>query len=212
MEKFIIEANSYLSTRTQGFYHTDYFGYGKPNNPDYIYLLKNDLGDTVNSVLLNATSLLRDVLLIDFPKINNQLSVDFPLKKFTACVIPRSKTEISFLTSQQLFRDTVNHIVKETAIFDNGVDYIQRTINTRTTHRRFETLSYNNDGKLPYEGITLDTCYFSPEIQGKNILLIDDVYTCTVNVVEDAIQALYNKGAKNVVFYALAKTLFRRYN
>lgn len=36
--------------------------------------------------------------------------------------------------------------------------------------------------------------------------MIDDIYTETVNIDEDAIQALLDNGAQAVVFYAVAKT------
>jgi predicted amidophosphoribosyltransferase len=42
---------------------------------------------------------------------------------------------------------------------------------------------------------------------GKDILLIDDVYTCSINIDEDAIQALYDNGANSVIFYAIGKTV-----
>lgn len=42
---------------------------------------------------------------------------------------------------------------------------------------------------------------------GTRILLIDDIYTKTVNIDEDAIQALLNKGARQVFFYAIGYTI-----
>ena len=56
---------------------------------------------------------------------------------------------------------------------------------------------------MPYPGITSETCEISSHTRGKNILLIDDLYTKTVNIDEDAIQALFDNGAKNVYFYAV---------
>lgn len=85
-------------------------------------------------------------------------------------------------------------------VFDNGTDYMIRHTDTKTNHLR------NSTGVLPYVGITKDTCYISENVIGKNILLIDDVYTKTTNVDEDAIQALLDKGAKNVWFYSIGKT------
>ena len=43
---------------------------------------------------------------------------------------------------------------------------------------------------------------------GKDILLIDDIYTKTVNIDEDAIQSLISKGANSVSFYAIGKTVY----
>ena len=37
-------------------------------------------------------------------------------------------------------------------------------------------------------------------------MLIDDIYTLGVNVVEDCIQALYDRGARQVIFYAVGRT------
>ena len=60
---------------------------------------------------------------------------------------------------------------------------------------------------MPYPGITKDTCSISNEVKNKNILLIDDIYTNNINIDEDAIQALLDKGAKSVIFYSVGKTV-----
>ena len=49
------------------------------------------------------------------------------------------------------------------------------------------------------------TCDISADAAGKNILLIDDIYTPGVNIDEDAINALLNAGAKTLAFYAVGK-------
>jgi hypothetical protein len=67
-------------------------------------------------------------------------------------------------------------------------------------------LGYGGDGDMPYVGITKATCKISGDVRGKDILLIDDIYTKGVNIVEDAIQALLDNGPKSVIFYAVAKT------
>ena len=67
---------------------------------------------------------------------------------------------------------------------------------------------YVNDGPEPYPGISSDTCSFSNNINGKDILLIDDIYTRTVNIDEDVIQSLINLGANTVSFYAIGKTVY----
>ena len=59
---------------------------------------------------------------------------------------------------------------------------------------------------LPYVGITKSTCDISNEVRGKDILLIDDIYTSGVYIDEDAIQALLDHGARDVYFYAVGKT------
>ena len=47
-------------------------------------------------------------------------------------------------------------------------------------------------------------------VKSKRILLVDDIYTEGVNIDEDAIQTLYEYGAKKVIFYSIAKT--KRFN
>ena len=88
-----------------------------------------------------------------------------------------------------------------------GGTYIIRSVNTRTTH--LDKLGGGGDGDTPYPGITKTTCTISDEIKGKDILLIDDVYTKDVGIDEDAIQALFDHGAKSVIFYSVGKTLNR---
>ena len=53
----------------------------------------------------------------------------------------------------------------------------------------------------------LNTCRISDEVIGKDILLIDDLYTKTVNIDEDVIQALLDSGAKSVFFFAIGRTV-----
>ena len=88
--------------------------------------------------------------------------------------------------------------------FINGTDAIIRVKDTKTTHNwRLE----NNTGDNPYKGITKDTCRVDlSKIKGKNIVLVDDIYTEGVNVIEDCIQYLFDLGAKSVILYVTAKT------
>jgi phosphoribosylpyrophosphate synthetase len=60
---------------------------------------------------------------------------------------------------------------------------------------------------MPYPGITINTCDFSKDVMGKDIMLVDDLYTNSVNIDEDAIQALFDKGANSVVFYSIGAKL-----
>ena len=43
-------------------------------------------------------------------------------------------------------------------------------------------------------------------VEGKNVILVDDIYTKDVNVAEDCIQTLFDFGAKDVILYTVAKT------
>lgn len=70
-----------------------------------------------------------------------------------------------------------------------------------------ELPGFDNVGSEPYPGIAKDTCRFHFPIKGKQILLIDDIYTIGCNVDEDFIQALYDLGASKVFFYAIGRTV-----
>ncbi|MCB0541814.1 MAG: amidophosphoribosyltransferase, partial [Bacteroidetes bacterium] len=89
--------------------------------------------------------------------------------------------------------------------FIDGSEYIKRVKDTKTTHRARS--GHGGNGDMPYPSITLDTCSFSLNVKGKDILLIDDLYTNSVNIDEDAIQALFDKGANSVIFYSIGAKL-----
>lgn len=197
MYRFVIPPNRYLNRDVQAFYHTNYVGYRKPGNPDYINTLKNTYTNFQKSILDNAAQRLRRVLLDDLPQIVRST----PL---TVCVVPRAKADHK--PSQLLFKSTVRNVVNQLNNFIDGTDYIVRHTNTKTTHLPASTPNYNNDGAEPYPGITVETCDISTNVRGKNILLIDDVYTRGVNIDEDAIQSLLDRGAHSVIFYAVAYT------
>lgn len=143
-----------------------------------------------------------NALLTDLPQIQKALG----LKPLTVCVVPRSKAESRYHDHQLLFKKTVRWVVNRLDGFVDGTHYITRHTNTRTTHLRRNVPNYNNDGPDPYPGITIATCHISNEVRDKDILLVDDVYTQGVNIDEDAIQALLDRGARSVFFYAVGRT------
>ncbi len=204
MEIFKIFKNTYLQRNIQAFYHTDYVGYQKTGNPNYINTLKNTYGSYSNFKLDAAVRELKRVLLEDLPKISQLLG----LSSLTVCVVPRAKS--NYEASQLLFKSTIRNVVNQINSLYNGTDYITRYTNTKTTHFRRPIPNYNNDGREPYPGITSDTCQISRDVRGKDILLIDDLYTKTVNIDEDAIQALLSSGANSVTFYAVGRTVYNR--
>jgi hypothetical protein len=204
MNKFTIQQNGYLSQDTMAFYHTVYLGYRRPGNPDYINTLKNTFSSYSTTTLDGAVQNLRTVLLEDLPQILQTLN-----NPLTVCMVPRAK--VNYFPNQLLFKSTTRAVFKGfNNGFCDGTDYITRHTNTKTTHLRNPVPNYNNDGREPYPGITTETCHISNDVRGKDILLIDDLYTRTVNIDEDAIQALLNKGAKSVTFYSVGRTIENR--
>lgn len=196
-----------LSHNVQAFYYDDYVGGGPWKVPgtieNTICTLKNDVTLYAPLILQKACYRLEQILKTELPK------VLFATGKSTlrVCVIPRSKKEDSYRPDQLLFRSTIQSVIQSIAGLEDGTYDIIRHTDTRTTH--LARNGHGGEGSMPYVGITNDTCNLSDNIMGKNILLIDDLYTKTVNIDEDCIQALYDKGAKEVFFYSIGKTINR---
>lgn len=206
MTHFTIQPNEYLRKSINAFYNSDYSGGGRWKIPgtieNIICTLKNDITPHSQLVLLNASQQLANILTSDLPQILRQTGKS----SLTVCVIPRAK--VNYKADQLLFKSTVEDVIKRLNGFSNGTTYIKRHLDTKTTHLS-KGISAGGNGKPPYPGITKETCVISEDVKGKDILLIDDLYTKTVNIDEDAIQALLDKGAKSVVFYSVGKTKSR---
>ena len=206
MTPFTIVQKNYLKKNIQAFYHTDFGGTQLPNNPNFLYKLKNDPHHNwPNSRLQEAQQEFLRILLIDLPEVFRQINKNSLL----VCVVPRAKAENTYNPNQLLFKATVKIALNRLGTnFTDGTDFIRRHTNTKTTHIRQAMEGFINDGSNPYVGITNATCNISDDVIGKDILLIDDIYTRTVNIDEDAIQSLIDKGANSVSFYAIGKTVF----
>lgn len=200
MNMFTIVSNTFLKKSVQGYYHYDYTTFGTEGNPDFINHLKNSFDNTKVELLKSSVNELYQVLSEDLLQIRKLYSST----NLTVCVIPRAKSEMSYSKNQKLFKGVVSLVVDELEGMVNGTSFIVRNTNTRTTH--MNRSGYGGDGDMPYVGITKATCSISEEVFGRNILLIDDIYTKDVNIDEDAIQALLDEGANSVIFYAVAKT------
>lgn len=206
MKPFTIKKNEYLNQDIQGYYHTDFGGVKLPNNPNYLYKLKNDPHHNYWTpfYLNKARQELSRVLIKDLPNILEQVNSTV----LTVCVVSRAKAENTYRQDQLLFKATVKDAVNQLGNnFKDGTNFIQRHTNTKTTHLRRPIEGYENDGSEPYSGISQQTCNFSDDIKGLDILLIDDIYTKSVNIDEDMIQALLNCGANSVTFYSIGKTI-----
>ena len=202
--EFAIQRNVYLRNTLMGYYSIDFESYGQSGKLSFLHILKNNYLSKKEIDLIDAKDEAKDKIynfLLDYDKkykiIENML----------VCRIPRSKTY--FKESQLYFQQ----VIKEAVALANrnlnnrlidGIKYITRIKDVATTH-----LSKNQqaDDIMPYPGITKDSCDISNEVRGRTILLIDDIYTLGVGVVEDCIQALYDKGAKEVIFYAVGRTV-----
>lgn len=224
----------YLEKTIRGFYNADYSGgtnwkkHGTVEN--IIWTLKNDVSP-FPKMLPEISERWYHIFKSDLYKIYNLLNY----KQITVCVVPRAKKDDYYKPDQLLFKNVVKRVVGQSNVYDilfgnnksdikkylynslnedglpmfmpiynDGTEYITRILDTKTTH--LDKFGEGGLGPLPYPGITNDTCILSSEIKGKDILLVDDVYTKMVNIDEDVIQSILDKGANSVVFYSLAKT------
>lgn len=208
MKKFFIESNKFLKIRTQGYHNRYYYGYREEGNPDFINDLKNTFAyrdQTTMQKLNKAKNKVMDILIEDIPNILDE-------QNWNNCIVvcvPRAKANMQHI--QMYFREAVSESCDRIYNVENGSFVINRVEDTKTTH--LSKSKIENNGEMPYSGITEKTCIIDKQrIEGKNVILIDDIYTNCCNVDEDCIQALYNNGAKKVVFYAIAYTKRRYYD
>lgn len=203
------QRGKFISKSINAFYYSDYQGGNSERREtigtveNIITTLKNQFQDKSRDVLIQAQNNLIQILKSDLPQILQKVGK----KSLTVCVIPRAKAEATYFPNQLLFKQAVIIAISKLNGFSDGTNYIIRHTDTRTTH--LDRSGYGGDGNLPYPGITRETCTISDSVRSKDILLIDDLYTETVNIDEDAIQALLDKDANSVVFYSLGKTASR---
>ena len=194
-----------LSRDVQAFYHEDYYGGSGRWNIDgtvenTICTIKNDITPYTESKLQIACSRLACILRAELPEVLRLTG----RPTLRVCVIPRAKREEFYRANQLYLRATIQSVVQSLVGFEDGSHDIIRITDTKTTHRA--KWGHGGEGRMPYAGITNDTCTLSDNIVGKDILLIDDLYTKTVNIDEDCLQALIEKGANNVYFYSIGRT------
>jgi predicted amidophosphoribosyltransferase len=200
------QCGKFISKSINAFYHSDYQSGNSERREtigtveNIITTLKNQFQNKSKDVLIQTGENLIEILKKDLPHVLQKTRKN----NLVVCIIPRAKALTNYAQNQLVFRQAVTFAAKELKGFSDGTDYIIRHTNTRTTH--LDRSGHGGDGDLPYPGITKKTCTISDDVKGKDILLIDDLYTETVNIDEDAIQALLDNGANSVVFYSLGKT------
>ena len=199
MYTHIVEANEFLNQNILGFYHCDYSNMREKGYSYFLNELKNDDRDISSVRLANAQSKLANILKQELPQVLQKMS----WYQATVCVVPRAKPTDFYHADQLSFSETVCRVATELQSLSNGCYFIKRHTKTKTTHRHFT----DTIGDMPYVGITQDTCHISDNVRGRNIILVDDLYTKTINIDEDLIQALLDQGANAVCLYTVAKTV-----
>ena len=194
-----IKKGVFLHQEIIGYFHDWYYGmYDPKNNIKFVNYLKNDLGNISTELLTKSEGELTRVLVEDFSEIVNRHGM------LTVCGVPRSKKESSYPYAKMGLKRAIRAAVQNTMNMVDGMDYIVRHTDTICTHRA--RWGYGGLGERPRQGLLRDTCFLSSAIAGKDILLVDDIYTPSVGIDEDAIQAVLDCGARSVIFYAVGYT------
>lgn len=199
-----------MSKDIKAFYRCVYKGYGKVGNPDYINYLKNTFNNAPRDKIDVAKNSVKSILAEELFHILSTI-LD---SEVAICVVPRSKAIKNYSALQlgfsEAIKETIALLRDSGKVVIDGTNYIIRHTDTCTTHLSLSSIGGGN-GRMPYIGITKDTCTISDQVRGKHILLIDDIYTKDVNVDEDAIQCLLDHGAKDVTFFSIARTAHRSF-
>lgn len=197
----------FISKPIDAFYHSDYQGGNDSirntigTTENIICTLKNQFQEKSKDTLEQAQKNLIAILENDLPQILQKTGKN----NLCISVIPRARAEKNYTKSQLIFKHSIISVANNLNGFTDGTSYIVRHTDTQTTH--LARSGHGGGGNLPYPGITNKTCTISPDVKNKDILLIDDLYTKSVNIDEDAIQALFSQGANSVVFYSIGKTI-----
>lgn len=200
MKNFTININSYLDYEIKAYYFGTHENW-RITEVGFLNTLKNDDGTFTNAkkefgfTLDEAKNKVKEILTKDLIEIKKNYD-----SKLTICIVPRSKPLAMYNDNQLKFSEAIKEFVNEHTEFYDGTNYIQRAIETPATH-------LTRDYSSVTVGITKETCNISDEVNGKDIILIDDIYTGSVNIIEDAIQALFDNGAKSVILYTVGKTI-----
>ena len=195
--------NVFLDRSVDLYSHDYYYGFRSTENTlRYINYLKNDCRD-FDVVITQCEDKAASVLSADLSEL---VRIYGPL---TVCGIPRSKREDVYHSSMMGFKRALHKAVAMNQNLHNGIDYIVRHTNTLCTHRSY--FGYGGDGESPRRGLMRDTCHISAAVAEKNIILVDDIYTPSVGIDEDGVQALFEAGARNVIMYTFGYTVNRRY-
>lgn len=194
-----IGKNRFLGRVVKIYCHARYYGFHSDvNTIAFVNFLKNDLRTFTH--LVPASELeAAQVLANDLAGLTRMYG---PL---TVCGIPRSKRESVYPVEKMGLKRAIRRAVLGNSMLSDGLDYIIRHTDTLCTHR--SRWGYGGAGEAPRPGLLRDTCTLSPAIAGKNIVLVDDIYTPGVGIDEDGVQALFDAGAKNVILYTFGYTV-----
>ncbi len=194
--------NTNRSFAVTAYFHDEYYGmYDSKNRIRFVNALKNDrLSLSKDAICANEIAL-AEAIHDDLARITAKHG------SLTLVGVPRSKREASYPWLKRGLKRALRRAVSQNERLDDGLDFIVRHTDTLCTHR--SRWGYGGTGEAPRPGLITDTCRLSSQIKGRDILLVDDIYTPNCGIDEDAICALFDAGARSVIFYAIGYTVGR---
>lgn len=208
LNKGMIEKNSFLSRNIIHYWRHSYVRVDYGNSSvdgqisDDIRTLKNQFCDKSISILQCASQRIEKDISEGLDILLHRLAA--AKQPWVVVAVPRSKA--TFCKDQLYLIKAISDAVPQ-YLAQNGAYFIKRHTDTKTTHlMNTKNGDMNKTGDAPYPGITGKTCSLHGNVNGKNVILIDDIYTYGVNIDEDCAQFLFDNGARNVVLYTLCKT------
>lgn len=210
---FQIGNDEYLDKQIDVYAHDLYIPYMSRYSRENTRLIL-DLKGSNNCNINNVKSRASDIIQNDLDLIITNLE-KYKKNRPTIMAMARSKPDTFWKDYELQFRPTISIALEKSSVklensdeiwMMDGVQFLKRVKETQTTHRA-RSQNIVNNGPAPYRGITQDTCILNGDINGKYIILIDDIYTPGVYVDEDCIQFLYDKGARDVILYVLGVTI-----
>lgn len=204
----ILPKNSFLKKEITAYFH-DYYITAKDGGSEFSNMILSIKSNGTDAVKYSISKIISEDL-DRILKINDIYLRSRPI----VIAVPRSKPDSFWKDCELQFRPAILMGVKKSKYFVkgentpwliDGINYLTRVLETKTTHLS-HSYDPKNCGPEPYPGITKDTCRLNGNIFGKNIILIDDIYTECKGIDEDCIQFLLDYGARNVILYTLGMT------
>ncbi|GHV59196.1 hypothetical protein FACS1894103_2100 [Campylobacterota bacterium] len=204
---YAITKNDFLNTEIRGYSHDFYIPVrlGGGETSKIVLKIKNISNNKISREIEVAKTEISKIVKFDLDKIIES-DRKYRDEQPVVVVIPISKPDNYWDNSQLQFRSAISDGISSSKWIVDGTQYLTRLRATQTTHIAHLNKP-ENIGEPPYPGITKDTCGLSNNIENKNIILIDDIYTVGVGIDEDCVRFLLDNGAASVVLYTLGVTI-----
>lgn len=214
----------------RAYFNYEYLLLGAEGHPYFINAIKND--DALSEfsykcprpiTIEEAYLCVRECLKYSLPLIISEREFEQPPM---LCYVPRSFKEEYYFENQLGFKRAIRDVANNEMLHEviDGTDCIKRIKNMLPSHRRttgggrykvesgfgYPPLSPTVSYRTP--NFMEQSCSVSSDVSGKDIILVDDIYTTGVGIDEQAIILLLEKGVKSVILYTIGRTRKGAYN